>query len=224
MQRRPSQELLDSDAGSPQEVAASLRDLRWFNRHFGGVATSYEMARTAARRVNASQLSLLEVAAGEGFVQSEVTTRLSQENINLRVMLLDRAPSHLPANRSMPKLAADALRLPFPDAAFDLVSNSLFAHHLSPGDVTAFLREALRVCRIAVLIHDLVRHPLHLAWAYAGVPLYRSRITRNDAPASVRQAYTPDEMREFCRKAGASEIEIQRHFLFRMGVIAWKQA
>src|SRR5881227_3290732 len=78
-------------------------------------------------------------------------------------------------------------------------------------------------CRVAMLIHDLVRHPLHLAFAYAGLPLYRSRITRNDAPASVRQAYTVAEMRSFLEKAGAALVDINQQYFFRMGAIAWKE-
>jgi hypothetical protein len=96
-------------------------------------------------------------------------------------------------------------------------------HHLSPEQVTQFARESLRVCRHAVLVNDLIRDPLHLALVYAGTPLYRSRITRHDAPASVRQAYTIEEMRELFQQAGAATIEIQRHYLYRMGVIAWKK-
>jgi hypothetical protein len=69
----------------------------------------------------------------------------------------------------------------------------------------------------------LIRDPLHLALVYAGTPLYRSRLTRHDAPASVRQAYTIKEMREFFMQAGAASVEIQRHYLYRMGVIAWKK-
>jgi ubiquinone/menaquinone biosynthesis C-methylase UbiE len=222
MQRRPTHELLDSDAGSPEEIAASLRDLRWFNRWFGGITTSSEMIKSVAKRSHTTQLSLLEVASGEGFVQKEVADQLRQEGITLDFTLLDRASTHLPKNGAVQKIAADALQLPFYNATFDLVSCSLFVHHLSPEQVVVFVREALRVCRAALLVHDLIRHPLHLAWAYAGIPLYRSRITRNDAPASVKQAYTVDEMRELCQKAGAVEIEIERHFLFRMGAIVWK--
>jgi hypothetical protein len=57
---------------------------------------------------------------------------------------------------------------------------------------------------------------------YAGWPLYHSRLTRHDAPASVRQAYTIPEMQDMLRETAASRIEITRHYLFRMGVIAWK--
>ena len=120
-------------------------------------------------------------------------------------------------------MAGDALALPFRDASFDLVSCNLFAHHLSPEAIVEFATEALRVCRVAVLINDLVREPLHLSLVYAGLPLYRSRLTRHDAPASVRQAYTPDEMRDLLARTSAARVEIHRHYLFRMGVIAWKE-
>jgi ubiquinone/menaquinone biosynthesis C-methylase UbiE len=224
VERRPTHELLDTDSGSPAEVAASMLDLRWFNRWFGGIATSREMIAAVARKTGKDQFSVLEVAAGDGFVPRTLVENFESSGIHLDITLLDRAASHLPKNGAGSKIAGDALSLPFRDSAFDLVSSSLFVHHLSPDEAVQFAREALRVCRIAVLVNDLVRHPLHLAIAYTGVPLYRSRITRNDAPASVRQAYTVEEMRDFLRQAGAGQIEIDRHFLFRMGAIAWKQA
>ncbi len=96
-------------------------------------------------------------------------------------------------------------------------------HHLAPDQVVAFVNESLRVCRVAVSINDLIRHSLHMALVYIGLPLYRSRITRNDAPASVRQAYTVEEMQALLEQTNAARIEISRHYLFRMGVIAWKQ-
>jgi hypothetical protein len=82
--------------------------------------------------------------------------------------------------------------------------------------------EALRVCRVAVLINDIVRHPLHLALVYAGLPLFRSRITRHDGPVSVHRAYTPQEMRTLLAQSSAERTELYRHHLFRMGVTAWK--
>ena len=119
-------------------------------------------------------------------------------------------------------VAGDALALPFRSASFDLLSSTLFAHHLSPQELVQFVNEALRVCRVAVLINDLVRHPLHMSLVYAGMPLYRSRLTRHDAPASVRQAYTVEEMQSLLAQTSAARVEIHRHYLFRMGVVAWK--
>lgn len=220
MKRVPTAEMLDSDSGTPAEVAASLADLRRINRWFGGVATTENMVARVARETKQSSLSLLEVAAGSGYVPKTVGYRLQLRGFRLQVTLLDRAPSHLSNGSRM--VAGDALALPFRDAGFDLLSCSLFAHHLSPKELVQFVDEGLRVCRFAVLINDLVRHPLHLSLVFAGMPLYRSRITRHDAPASVRQAYTPAEMRTLLAQSHAARVEIQRHYLFRMGVIAWK--
>lgn len=242
MQRRPSLELLDTDSGTPKEVADSLIDLRWFNRWFGGIAATRSIIQNAARKTGKSEFSVLEVAAGDGSLMQAVCTGLQNGGIYLKITLLDRAPSHLPAlansnhngNSSTragdphqpsafsSAVVADALSLPFPDSAFDLISSSLFVHHLSPDQATALARESLRVCRHATLVHDLVRHPLHLAFAYAGMPLYRSRLTRHDAPASVRQAYTIDEMKQFFRAAGAASVDARMHYFYRMGLIAWK--
>jgi ubiquinone/menaquinone biosynthesis C-methylase UbiE len=223
MKRVPTPELLDSDAGTPDEIAASLSDLRRINRWFGGAATTCWMVERAAQRLAVSSVSLLEVAAGSGDVPELIQRRLAGQGLSLDVTLLDRVPSHLNggAARIAKAVAGDALALPFPDAAFDLVGCGLFAHHLAPSQIVTFVYEALRVCRVAVLINDLVRHPLHLALVYAGYPLYRSRLTRHDGPASVRQAYTPGEIRAILAQTGA-RVEISRHYLFRMAVMVWK--
>jgi ubiquinone/menaquinone biosynthesis C-methylase UbiE len=224
MKRVAIPELLDTDSGTPAEIADSLSDLCRINRWFGGNATTQSLIRHVARKIDAQALSLVEVAAGAGVVPEQARACLQRSGIRLDVTLLDRAASHL-GNSSSDQtwaVAGDALALPFRDASFDLVSCCLFVHHLAPQELVQFVNEGLRVCRRAVLINDLVRHPLHLALVYAGMPLYRSRLTRHDAPASVRQAYTPEEVHDLLQQTGATDIEMHRHFLFRMGVVVWK--
>jgi hypothetical protein len=220
MKRVATAELLDTDCGTPAEVEKSLGDLRRINRWFGGVSATENMVERVARETRRSSFSLLEVAAGSGYVPKAARERLLRRGLNLQVTVLDRVLSHL--SNGHPAVAGDALALPFCDASFDLLSCNLFAHHLSPQELVQFVDEALRVCRIAVLINDLVRHPLHMSLVYAGMPLYRSRLTRHDAPASVRQAYTPEEMETLLAQSRAARVEIHRHYLFRMGVIVWK--
>ena len=137
--------------------------------------------------------------------------------------MLDRAASHLTSDNNHGVVVGNALTLPFTENSFDLISCGLFAHHLSPEEVVLFVSEALRVCRVAVLINDLVRSPVHLALVYAAYPLYRSRLTRHDGPASVRAAYTPEEMRALIAKTPAAQVEVVRHYLYRMGVMIWKK-
>jgi|SRR5882672_9806429 len=225
MKRIPTAELLDSDAGTPEEIAASFSDLRRINRWFGGIATTRALVERIAAEKKAHSLSLLEIAAGSGDVPRIVRSHLRRRGLDLNVTLLDRATTHLENGngaRESRIVAGDALAIPFADSSFDLVSCGVFVHDLAPEEVLRFVGEALRVCRIAVLINDLVRHRVHLALVYAATPLYRGRLTRHDAPASVRQAYTPGEMRSLLARTKVARVEIRRHFLFRMGVIAWK--
>jgi hypothetical protein len=222
MKRVDAPEILDSDSCPPEEVQTSLRDLGRVNRWFGGVATTQSLIEQVARATGLREFSMLEVAAGTGEVSQIVVQRLARSGIRINVTLLDRAWSHLPRSRGA--VVADALALPFPDSAFDLVSCNLFTHHLEPGALARFAGEGLRVSRRALLINDLVRHPLHLALVYAGFPLMRSYVSRVDGVASVRRAYVPQEMRkilESCAKP-VPRVEISRHFLFRMGAIVWK--
>lgn len=224
MQRVNTAEILDSDACPPVEAEASLRDLCRINRWFGGVATTRNLIERVSSATREKSFSVLEVAAGFGEVSKTAGRQLERKGISLEVTDLDRAESHLVrGNRAV---VADALELPFRCNSFDLVSCSLFAHHLEPAELAHFTSEALRVSRCAVLINDLVRHPLHLALVYPGFAVMRSYVSRVDGLASVRRAYVPDEMREILSSAASppARIEVSRHFLFRMGVIAWKQS
>lgn len=219
MKRVVTPELLDSDSGTSREIADNFTDLRMLNRRFGGVRTMTSLLRAVAERCRLKEIHWLDVGGASGDLVTDVQKSLANSGITLHPVIMDRAPSHL--RNTWPSICGDALGLPFRDAAFDVVSSSLFAHHLEPEDLFKFAKEALRVTRHAFLIDDLVRHPLHYALALAGRAIYRSRITRHDAPVSVRRAYTVEEMRTILQPAGA-RIDITESFLFRMGVIAWK--
>jgi SAM-dependent methyltransferase len=221
MRRQVIAELLDKDAGTHAEVESALVDLRHISQWFGGTRTTSALLRQVAAEGNCRRLSLLEVGAAGGDLPLQARRLLAKEGTELQVTLLDRMWSHLPGN-GVPCVAGDALHLPFRDGAFDVLSCSLFAHHFQPDSLRAFVSEALRVCRRAVLINDLIRSRLHLWLVYAGLPLFRSPITRHDAPASVHNAYTIREMRNILEGLPAPRITISRHYLYRMGVLLWK--
>lgn len=220
MRRTVIPELLDTDAGTAAEVAGSLADLRSFNRYFGGSATMKAMLRKVATRTRKKELTFLDVAGASGDVARAAQQGLAKDGIKLQPILLDRAPSHLATGFA--GVAGDAFQLPFADSSIDCVGCSLFAHHLEPDEVIRFVNEALRVARHAVLLNDLRRHLAHFVLAYAGKAIYRSRLTRHDAPASVRRAHTSEEMALYLKQTGASRIEISSHYLFRFAAIAWK--
>lgn len=221
MRRVVVPEFLDTDAGTPEEIAAALRDLRRINRCFGGTSTLIALLQRVFERTGRRELSLLDVAAGPAEASIAAAARLRRRGIDVSVTVLDRALTHIHQNGTR-AVVADALALPFRDASFDLVTSSLFIHHLEPGEVGCFIHEALRVSKLAALINDLRRDALHLALAWSGYPLFRSRLTRHDAPASVRRAYTVGELRSMLSRTDTAGTEITRHFLCRLGAIVWK--
>src|SRR5271154_5791162 len=236
MKRVDAPEILDSDACSPHDVPVVLAVLGRINRWFGGIATTQKMVEHVAQTTGAKRFSLLEVAAGRGEVPDAVRENVARRGIALDITLLDMARSHLPdgnptaTNRNVRNCAVvgDALALPFADGAFDLVSCSLFAHHLDPQQLKRFVSEGLRVSRRAVLINDLVRHPLHLALVYVSYPIMRNRVAWLDGLTSVRRSYVPEEMRSMLADGfppgTPAQVELSRQYLFRMGVTVWKSS
>ena len=222
MKRVSSRELLDDDAGTPSEIAGALADIGFVNRYFGGVANTKRMIERVARGTGQSAFSILDVASGTGETPQIVRALIEPSGIHLQLTLLDRRGTHMRDGER--KVVADALALPFRDNSFDLISCCLFVHHLGPDEVVRFAKDALRCCRLALLINDLVREPVHLATAYASRLVCRSWLAWHDGIASVRQSYTPDEMRGLLEQSGAGRVEISRHWLFRMAAIAWKDA
>jgi ubiquinone/menaquinone biosynthesis C-methylase UbiE len=224
MKRVVTPELLDSDAATPAEVQQTLADLRRINRWFGGISTTRRMleqvvARLGKRSSDRGALTLLDVGAGSGDV-SLTAARQIRPPAQIRVTLMDRMPAHLPRNGTG-TVAGDALALPFLDSSFDLVTCSLLIHHLEREQIVQFVNQALRVARVAVLLNDLRREPLHLALMYAGYPLFAS-LTLHDGIASVRRAYTPQELKSILGNTDAAGVEMENRYLYRMGIIVWK--
>jgi len=218
MERTVTQEILDSGEAAPDAVAASLRDLAIVNRWFGGVRTSRILQQRVVRERKLRSLDLLDVASGDGFVPKHTAAALRRSGVKVRVTLLDRYSRHLPPD--VPGLVGDALDLPFEDNTVDVVSSCLFLHHLEPDNVRRFARESLRVARHAVIINDIVRSSVNYAGAAAFLSFLHP-ISKHDGLASIRRAYTPDELRPMLEGV-ASRVEITTHYFFRMGVILWK--
>ena len=228
MERVEGQEMLDLDHWSEAEIACALRSIRRVNLLYGGDRMHKRLFRRVAARMPQKKMEILEVASARGEVVRAVGRMLVKDGIAVRISLLDRSGLHLPqasdwdATLPVPALVAgDALDMPLEDGSFDVVSCCLFLHHLSPQDARAYLKEALRVARVAVLVNDVERTRTN----YFLSKLYRfmdpSHLSRHDGPTSVRQAYTFAELEQMARETGR-KFEIERGLVYRLGGIVWK--
>ena len=208
-----SDELLDEHDAPREDMERSLRDLRRINRYCGGIAIYRRLVRRFSPR------SILDLGTGTSDLLE------SLPDVPLRIGL-DFKLDHLLYGRGdarILRVVGDAKRLPFRDGAVDLVTSAHFFHHFSPEENEGILRESLRVARSGVAVNDTRRHyaPLLLVLLLSWLRLV-GRITRYDAPASVRQGYTIEEARAIAAKVPAARRDVVRAWPFRLGILLWK--
>lgn len=212
-------ELLDGPLDDPAELAGNLRDLRRINRRFGGIdLTAAAIEALAAHR---DELTMLDVGTGGADIPIALIERARARGRRLRVVGIDSRPEILAAAvRANPAIAAtdglelhvgDGRALRFPDRSFDIAHASLVLHHLDPADASKLLREMGRVARLGVVVNDLQRSRLGWLGAWlVGHALTFNRLTRHDAPLSVRRAYRATEMVDMLRSAGLIPVRTLR--------------
>lgn len=154
-------------------------------------------------------MRMLDLACGGGGVVIGLAVRGRRAGLPLEVHGADRSDTALAYARERAArtgvdatftrldVVADAL----PDG-FDLVTSSLFLHHLDTDAAAGFLRKMASVAP-AILLQDLRR--TRRGWALALLTLNtvaRSDVARVDGPRSVAGAFTLEEARDLARRAG----------------------
>lgn len=212
MKRIETHELLDEHDVPRADLERSLRDLRRFNRYCGGVNVYRGLVRQLAPR------SIVDVGTGTSDLLESVA------HVPLRIGL-DFKLEHLLYLRDgsrVHRVVGDARHLPFRDGAVDLVTSSHFFHHFSPEENVEILDESLRVAH-KVAVTDTRRHYAPLLFVqFLGILRAVGRVTRFDAPASVRQGYTVKEARELASRARASKAKVTRKWPFRWAMLLWR--
>jgi SAM-dependent methyltransferase len=178
------------------------------------------------RRTGRRPLRVLEVGAGDGRLAGRVRQELRGQGIEADFFVLDRRLKHLQAGRprsdGLHPVVANALTLPFKEGSFDLVTCNLLFHHFSGNQAVAFLRGLGSVAREAVLINDIERHWLPYLLIRMAPWFCRSRVSRLDGLASIRQAYIGPELEELASAAGFDDFEVHRIVPFRLGLVLWR--
>jgi SAM-dependent methyltransferase len=217
-------ELLDAahDGITRLELAANLRDIRRANRYFGGTRAVVSAVQPFLVGAGARSVTILDVATGSADIPLALVRQADRHAWRIQITATDLQPEVLAIARAAERpgvLAvepADARALPYADNTFDVVLLSLALHHFEPEDALRVLAEMRRVGRRGLLVNDLERTRVGLAGAWLfSRGLTRNRLTRHDAPLSVRRAYTLAEGLALARAAGWGTPDARRVFPFR---------
>lgn len=206
-----------------RDLMESLRDVARLNGLFGGrLLTLWHVKRLLARCPTDRPLTVLDVGTGGADIPRALVRWARRTRRDLRVFALDRQKPMLQVARRLaaeyPEITlvqGDALALPLRPRSVDLAISALTLHHLEPGEAARALREMDASMRVGLVVNDLLRSRLGyvLVWVATRL-LARSPLSRHDGPLSVLRAYTPEEVRGLCERAGVADVRVWRYLPF----------
>jgi ribosomal protein L11 methylase PrmA len=227
MKRSEEKELMDLP-GQPRKVLEEdLRNLRVINRWLGGSRALTEAVKLVVKANGLQTFSLLDIGTGSADLPAIIVQWSRRRKIDAQVVGLELDPVTVRVaaaqTKTFPEISivrGDASAPPFSDRSFDFISASQLLHHFSEKGIVSNLQIWSRIARTAIIVSDLVRHPL----AYHGIRVLTGLATRNvmtltDAPLSVRRAFTLPEWRERFKAAGIGQFELFSVFPFRVVAI-----
>jgi SAM-dependent methyltransferase len=193
---------------SPEVAGPALeefhRDLARIHSFLGTFPTMERCLRQDERPCR----RVLDIGCGGGDLLRYLKKRLGVEPIGV-----DLKPGRADGIRV---IRADAAVDPLPEA--DVAVSSLVAHHLTPEQNIAMIRNVGRSCRRFV-IHDLIRHPMPLILFTVFICPLIGKVAAVDGRQSIRRSYTPQEIADLAGRAlagtsGTFSINVSR-FLSR---------
>jgi 2-polyprenyl-3-methyl-5-hydroxy-6-metoxy-1,4-benzoquinol methylase len=178
-----------------------------------------------------STIRVLDLATGGGDIPLMLAKKANRAGLSFEFVGADISPTAIrlanervkKENISVSFMELNVLEQDIP-SGFDIIMTSLFTHHLDPMQVIDLLVKMRVATKQFVLINDLIRSEFNLALVSLATRLLsKSKIVHYDGPASVRAAYTINEMRDMAEQAGLNNYKIYHSFPCRQ-LLVWEKA
>lgn len=214
--RRIQPELMDDPELDGDLHRQALRALRRVNRVSGTGGRIWRAVREC-RGGPPDTVRILDVACGGGDVLVDLGRRAARAGVAVDLHGCDRSATALSSAESAAERAGvsvslhrlDVLKDSLPEG-FDLVTSTLFLHHLQGDEVVALLARMRGVARTGA-VQDLLRSSAGYLLAWTGLRiLSRSRVAWTDGPRSVEAGFSLAEARSLAQEAGLPSPRIRR--------------
>ena len=224
--RAIAEELMDADDLDPAIYDAVLTDLAKVNTLTMARRPTLQFHSRIALAKPGTPLKILDVGYGDGDMLRAIYRWGRHRNVALALVGIDLNPKSAsvaraatPADIVIDYRTGDYAALA--GEGFDVILSSIVAHHMTHGQLIAFLRFMQAEARMGWLVNDLHRH----GFAYYGFPLLAMimrwhPIVKHDGQLSIARSYRPSEWPPILAEAGISNARIFRAFPFRLCVEA----
>jgi 2-polyprenyl-3-methyl-5-hydroxy-6-metoxy-1,4-benzoquinol methylase len=219
-------EIMDQPGLDREKHCGALAGLRRLNLVSGVARQMFKELTTYGRSRGLRSLRVLDIACGGGDVPLAIWKLAQKRGLNLRILGLDVSANACEYAREHCRAAAasiafdqcDVKRESIPDG-FDVVTCSLFLHHLTFDQAAKLLKKMADAGRL-LLVNDLRRCAMGYILAQLACRLLAtSSVVRYDGPQSVANAFTVSEMRKLCMNAGLLDASIRKAWPCRMIVV-----
>jgi 2-polyprenyl-3-methyl-5-hydroxy-6-metoxy-1,4-benzoquinol methylase len=234
-QRHRLPELMDQPNLDRARHVQALRGLERINFLSGSAGILWPPIRDLLRQPTGAPLRILDLATGAGDVPIALwrrARRLAGRPGRCRPVQIDGwdvspvAVDHAQRRASETGAEvhfrqADALSAEV-DHPYDVVTCSLFLHHLDEDQAIVLLQRMARAAHRLMLVNDLVRCRAGFILAHVATRLLStSDVVHTDGPRSVAGAFTLAEVRALAERAGLHGARIVRRWPFRL-LLSWE--
>lgn len=228
--RQLTSERMDDPRIPPDEHKVALAGLARLNRWSRGDVGLWQHLQAEARQIAPQPLRVLDIATGSGDLPIRLARRAQAAGLPIHFSACDCSSTALEtavqeaanAQVAIDFFRLDALEDPIP-AGFDVITVSLFLHHLSNEQIVKLLAKIAQATSRMILVNDLSRS----WWNYGAVfvatrLLSRSAVVHFDGPVSVLAAFTKSELLDLAKQAGLRDAAVQARFPARW-LMTWRR-
>jgi SAM-dependent methyltransferase len=228
--RHRRDEIMDRPDLEERRHFHALRDLGRINFWSGSASILWPPLQQLAKQAGHRSLKVLDIACGAGDIPIRLFRKAVRAGLSLEIEggdISPRAVAYARENAARAKAAVrffqiDALTPDIP-GVYDVITCSLFLHHLEDGPAAKLLGNLAGAARHTVLVSDLVRCSMGFFAAYLATRvLSTSDVVRTDGPWSVEAAYTVDEVAALAKKAGLAGATVVKRWPFRL-LLTWRR-
>ncbi len=222
-------ELMDTVALPPPEMEAALGFLALTNRAFGGSAVVLRHLKAwSTGWARDREITLLDAGCGEADIPLAVARWARAAGFRMRITAVDAVAEAAAVARARtaawPEISVrqeDVFTI-LAGERFDLVTASLFLHHLPPDRTPAALRALAGAANRGLIVSDLLRSRAGYVAVWAASRVFGNRVVRHDGPLSVRRAFTVPELAALAAESGCPWLTARAEPWFRVSLAGEK--